>query len=312
MKLLLCTLLVGVVAVSAYTGQVDKGKIKFKISGRGLPDEDDGLGTTDGYVEVFLSENFGKETKLGKTNTVSNSENPDWSTILEFNFDRSKNQQLHFKVWDEDDLRTDDKVGVGWINAVDFVDRGQVVNVPLYKQGYLQLQGLDTRAASAPRVWPDTQKIKFKLSAENLPGKDNLGGIDPYAEIFSVDGITGKETKVGRTSTLTSNKNPQWGDTFDFNYVANKNQRFVVRVWDNDNLQTDDKAGVGFVDLEDYMRRGQIITVGLSKQGKLTVQRADGLPAVPPTAGGPKVGTGATARPTGPTTRPPFRSGSGK
>src|SRR5687768_12226365 len=102
---------------------------------RGLPDEDDGLGTTDGYVEVFLSENFGKETKLGKTNTVSNNENPDWTTVFEFNFDRAKNQQLHFKVWDEDDLRTDDKAGVGWINAVDFVDRGQVANVPLYKQG---------------------------------------------------------------------------------------------------------------------------------------------------------------------------------
>jgi len=305
-----------VAAVTAYTGQVDKGRIKFKISGRGLPDEDDGLGTTDGYVEVFLSENFGKETKLTKTNTVSNSENPDWSTIIEFNFDRSKNQQLHFILWDEDDLRTDDKVGTGWVNAVDFVDRGQNVNVPLYKQGYLQLQGLDTRAPSAPKVWaqPSTQKIKFKLSAADLPSKDKLGGIDPYAEIFSVDGITGKETKVGRTSTLTSNKNPQWGDTFEYQYNANKDQRWIIRVWDNDNLQTDDKAGVGFVDLEDYMRRGQIITVGLNKGGKVTVQRADGLPAVPPTAGAPGAATARTTPGRGPTptTRPPFRSGSGK
>jgi len=293
--------------VSAYTGQVDKAKIRFKVSARGLPDEDDGLGTSDPYVEVFLSENFGKETKLAKSNVVSNSENPDWSTVFEFNFDRSKNQQLNFRLWDEDDLRTDDKLGVGWASANDFVDRGQVVNVPLYKQGYLQLQGLDTKSASAPRVWAETQKLKFKLSASDLPGKDKLGGIDPYAEIFSVDGITGKETKIGRTSTLTSNKNPQWGDTFEFNYDGKKSQRWIVRIWDNDNLQTDDKAGVGFIDVEDYIRRGQIITVGLSKQGKLTVQRADGLPTVPPTAA-PKVGPGApTTR--GPTTRPPFRSG---
>jgi len=300
-----------IVAVSSYTGQVDKGKLRFKISGRDLSDEDDGLGTSDPYVEIFLAENFGKETKITKTNTISNSEKPDFSTIVEFNYDRSKNQQLHFIVWDEDDLRTDDKVGVGWINADDFVDKGQIANVPLYKQGYLTLNAVDSKQPSAPRVWPDTQKIKFKLSAADLPGKDNLGGVDPYCEIFLVDGITGKETKVGRTATINGNKNPSWGETFEISYDAKKNQRLVLKIWDDDSLQPDDKAGIGYVDLEDYMRRGQIITVHLSKQGKLTIQRADGLPAVPPTAGGaaaPKpAAPGATTAKT--TTRPPFRSG---
>jgi len=32
---------------------------------------------------------------------------------------------IKFVVWDEDDLRTDDKVGTGWMSVNDYVDRGQ-------------------------------------------------------------------------------------------------------------------------------------------------------------------------------------------
>jgi len=282
------------------------------FSKKKLPDEDDGLGTSDPYLQVFLAENFAGEKEIGRTNTVENNENPDWTTELTVDFDRSKVQQLHLIVWDEDDLRRDDRVGRAWLNLIDYVDGGQVTEIPLDKQGYLTCRNADNKQAPvAPKVWADTQDISFKLSANNLPGKDNLGGIDPYVEIFVRDGVDGKETKIGRTATLTSTKTPQWGDTFKVKYEASKKQVLVARVWDNDNLQTDDKAGVGFVTLEDYIRRGQINTVGLSKGGSLTVQRADGLPAVPPTGtGSPSApARGPTTRPT--TTRPPFRSGSG-
>jgi len=187
-------------------------------------------------------------------------------------------------VWDEDDLRTDDKVGRGWLHVNDFVDRGQLANVPLYKKGYLTVQSVEGNRPSAPRVWPETQKLVFQLSAQNLPDKDDLGTIDPYAEIFQVEGITGKEVKLGRTGTLTDQRSPNWGDRFDFQYNANKNQRLVIKVWDHDNLREDDKGGIAYVDIEDYVRRGQTITVNMSKRGRLTVMRADGLPAVPPTA----------------------------
>ena len=58
---------------------------------RNFVDKDDGLGTSDPYVEVFLVEN-GKENKIGKSDVISNSENPDWGTVFEFEFVRDKRQ----------------------------------------------------------------------------------------------------------------------------------------------------------------------------------------------------------------------------
>jgi len=263
-----------VLGQSSYFGQINSGRIKFKLSARGLEDKDAGIGTSDAYVEVFYTQNGGtSETKLARSETISNSENPSWSTIFELTFDRSRQQKLHFHIWDEDDFRTDDDVGKAWLDVNDYVDRGQLVNIPIYKQGYLKVERLTLNAPAAPRTWPETQRIRFQLEAKNLPDKDKLGTIDPYAEVYFAEGFTGKEVKIGRTGTINKNQNPKWGEIFDFSYDAKKNQRFVIKIYDNDSLRTDDKAGFGYVDLEDYMRHGQMITVNLSKRGTLTIKK---------------------------------------
>lgn len=62
---------------------------------RNLPDKDTGFGTTDGYFILHSSTDGGKtKTKLFRSDTINDKENPDWGTVYEFDFDRAKNQVI--------------------------------------------------------------------------------------------------------------------------------------------------------------------------------------------------------------------------
>ncbi|ODM90450.1 E3 ubiquitin-protein ligase NEDD4-like [Orchesella cincta] len=89
---------------------VEKAKLKFKVSGRNIKNE--GLiGTSDPYVIVSLSEDGGKsKSKVGRTDTIKNQLNPDWSNEFEIKFDRKKDQLLYFHVWDDDRMRRDESI----------------------------------------------------------------------------------------------------------------------------------------------------------------------------------------------------------
>ena len=57
-----------------------------------LPDKDD-VGVTDPYVEIFATEGLtGKEVKVGRTGTLTNTKNPSWGETFEFKWDRRKEQ----------------------------------------------------------------------------------------------------------------------------------------------------------------------------------------------------------------------------
>jgi len=50
-------------------------------------------GASDPYYVVSLSEDGGKtKTKIGKSDSIQNDLNPDWTTVFEITFDRHKNQ----------------------------------------------------------------------------------------------------------------------------------------------------------------------------------------------------------------------------
>ncbi|CAG7832536.1 unnamed protein product [Allacma fusca] len=133
--------IVAVVAVyAAQAQQIQKQRLRFKLSARGLPDKDD-LGTSDPYVILYYTEGTNtKEHKFGRSATITDNENPIWGDIFEFNYDRSKGQRWHFQIWDHDNFREDDKVGSAWVIVDDYVDRGQTADVNLHKKGFLTIQ----------------------------------------------------------------------------------------------------------------------------------------------------------------------------
>lgn len=290
-KLGICVILSIFTLSVAFPAAINKERLRFKLSASGLPDKDD-IGTIDPYVEIYYTEGGStRETKLGRSDTITDNENPDFGNVFEFDFDRSKNQKWHFKIFDHDNLREDDKGGQTWVDVSDYVDKGQITNANLDKQGYLTVRAANPSASQRGNVppgslpfppgTPDTAVLKFKLSANNLPDKDNFGTSDPYVEIFYTEGLSGKKTKVGRSGTLSNTKNPAWGDTFTFNWDRRRDQRFYFKVYDDDNLREDDTTGKAWVEVNDYVAHGQVFTVNLHKRGSLTITRADGLPPTP-------------------------------
>jgi len=288
-KLTLCLLLAVVAFV--HSAPLNKGKIKFKVSGRNLPDKDDGPGTTDGYFEIFQSEDGGRTRKKvgkGKSTTVSNNLNPDWGDVFEFDFDRTKNQLWYFKLWDHDTMMKDDKVGRVWVTVTDYVDKGQLTNANLDKGGYIIIKSVDVIPPPYPHTpigqiplppgTPSTQTLRFKVSASGLQTKDDVGFIpgksDPYVIITSANGVTGKETKLGRSATVSGTSSPSWGDVFTFPWDSNKDQRLHFKLFDDDHLREDDKLGSGWVEMNDYVAHGQTYTLNLPKGASMTITRA--------------------------------------
>jgi len=272
----------------AQSAAVEKAKLKLKVSGRSLIDKDN-LGTSDPYYILYSSTDEGQsKTKIGRSDTVQDQENPDWGNVFEFNFDRSKKQHLFFHVYDEDNLREDDTVGRVWINVADYVDKGQLTNANLDKGGYLTIKSadssVDTRSGASPAgnlplpAGQDTQTLKFKLSATNLPTKDDVGFVpgnsDPYVIVKYTEGLNGKEKDVGRTATVSSTSNPNWGDVLTFNWNKNKDQRLHFKIYDDDTLREDDKLGQGWIEVNDFVAHGQSYSLVLPKKGILRIQKA--------------------------------------
>jgi len=282
-KLSICCLLALALVQSA---PVSKQKLRFRVAAKDLADKDTGPGTTDGYYIFYASEDGGKSKKeIGRSDTVSDKENPEWSNVFEYEFDRSKNQLWFFYLYDEDNLREDDTVGRVWINVADYVDKGQLTTAKLDKPGYIIVKSSDTGTPlsgqsqiSLPAGTPEFQTLRFKVSASGLPTKDDIGFVpgksDPYVIITYTEGLTGKEREVGRSATVSGSSNPNWGDTFSFNWNKNKDQRLHFVIYDDDNLREDDKLGNGWIEVNDFVAKGQSYTLRLPKKGFLTLTKA--------------------------------------
>ncbi|ODM92599.1 Copine-2 [Orchesella cincta] len=153
--------------------------LKFWVSGRGLLDKGISGSTTDPYYILFLSEDGGKtKTEIGRSDTITNQLNPDWTNVFEIKIDRTKNQYLYFYVLDKNSNPEDPHITLGrvWLNVDDYVKKGQNDSINLDKAGYLIITNADGAVGSGmlrmpygPYGTPDKQTLKFKISAKGLP-----------------------------------------------------------------------------------------------------------------------------------------------
>jgi len=286
---------------------IQKQKLRFKLSARGLPDKDN-LGTTDPYVILYYTENGSdKQYKVGRTGTITDNENPSWGDIMEFDYDRSKGQRWYFKVYDHDNAREDDTVGKAWVIVDDYVDKGQRYTVNLHKKGTLTVessepvpiapvsQGQPQLVQPAPvavqplppttngqqQVVPPVavyqqvqpQRLRIQLAARGLPDLDVIGTTDPYVKAFYTDDTRAAETPFGRTVPIENSENPDFKELLEFDYVRGKHQRWHFVILDQDENRRDDEAGEAFVDVDEYVSKGENLVVPL-KKGQLIIKRA--------------------------------------
>jgi len=125
------------------------------------------------------------------------------------------------------------------------------------------------------------KNLYFVLSAKNLPSKDTNDGVaDAFARVFF--GVVPPDTRtqgdsldrLGKTETIDDNAEPRWAKVFNVQYIKGSHQKLWVEVRDHDPANPDDIVGSAFVDLDEYVSRGQQLTVSLSgtKSGSLIVE----------------------------------------
>jgi len=255
--------------------------LKFQLSASNLPDKDK-LGTIDPYVEAFYTENGNtKETAFGRSATLSNTKNPSWGDIFQFNYRPSTRQMWLFKIYDHDQGREDDSGGKVWVDVEDFVRKGQLQTVNLSKRGTLTITGTNAAATvAAPASQPISQpitpapltKLRFRISARKLEDKDVIGSSDPYVKVYlKEDGSS--EVSLGKTATKTDNENPDFTDLFEFTYNKDKNPKLRFLLLDEDDNRRDDELGETLVDVNQYVASGQNYEANL-KKGKLIIKQA--------------------------------------
>ncbi|CAL8127570.1 unnamed protein product [Orchesella dallaii] len=120
--------------------------LQFTLSANHLTSKD-GIGFIhmkgDPYVIVHSIDDP-NETKLkevGRTNTISSTNNPVWDEVLRFKYDPSMDQRIRFSVYDDDMFRHDaiDKV---WMEVNDYVAKGYNYTLLLPKGGTITVTKL--------------------------------------------------------------------------------------------------------------------------------------------------------------------------
>jgi len=263
----------------------------------------DKLGLTDPFVELWYTENGStKENKFGRTATLTDTKNPDFGEVFNFDYDRRKNQKWLFRVYDHDQGREDDSAGKVWIDVNDYVSKGQRITSNLSKKGTLSVTSVDTPqtvpVVAAPQpvqqhvqvvpvltplVQPQAVQIvpvaetplrlRFKLSAKGLDDKDLIGTSDPYVKISYKQEDSPSEINIGSTEKKSDTENPNWSDVFDFTYLSSKKPKFHFLLLDEDDGRRDDELGDVWVDVAEYLQKNQNLDVKL-KKGTLSIRNA--------------------------------------
>ncbi|CAL8093317.1 unnamed protein product [Orchesella dallaii] len=204
--------------------------------------------------------------------------NPDWESIFEFHFDRKLRQYWFFHVYDEDSLALDDTVGKVWVNVADFMDKNQVVHANLDKGGYLTVRGDIVKPKTPlgilpfPRGTPNSKKLRFIVTSRGLDS--NLNNHETLI-ITSTEGVNGAEKNVGKSVAITASLNPGWKQVFTLNWNKNKDQRLHFKIYDGKGHKLDDidKTGDAWIEVNDYVAKGESFTVLLPTKGKLTMTK---------------------------------------
>jgi len=87
-------------------------------------------------------------------------------------------------------------------------------------------------------------------------------------EVSYVNNPAGNIKLVGKTSTIkAASNNPIWNDVITFNWDPTLDQRLRLRVRDADKVTKNDNVGEVWVQVQDYVAKGQNSTLILSNGG---------------------------------------------
>jgi len=118
----------------------------------------------------------------------------------------------------------------------------------------------------SPAIAAEEKNITFILSAKNLPSNkhDDLSKLDPFVKVYETVVDQAELKSIGKTETLMDEENPEWIEVFWIPHKPGTSQKLRFEMRDQDLLKQDDAIGGAEVDLDDYVAKGEKITVDIS------------------------------------------------
>ena len=223
-----------------------------------------------------------------KTDTVKNTQNPEFNYEAEFNVPDSGDGTIKVKLFDADRLGKDKPLG----SAV--LDVEKVMGAGAVPAGWYPLQGVksgqvlmaaefEPSEAAASRLGSPDRRLAGQqeeeerpegvlhldlLQARNLPKSDLVGKSDPYATV-------GLGDQIFKTETDKNTQNPQWNFGADFVIDDDTPANIVLDVLDQDKFGKDESLGSAVLPVDELLDRdGEAgpVWVPLSGSGSPAVQ----------------------------------------
>lgn len=156
-----------------------------------------------------------KWVELGRTETVTDNQSPQWTRAVTTPFKFEEQQPLRISVWDWDSSGQHDFLGqaevpLGRLMAA----RGQTMTLPLSGAG--SAPG-STVTIAGTEVKGTNDEFRFIASCKGLDKKDKLFGLpigssDPFLVVNRVR-ADGSRTRAWQSAVIKKNLNPTWQET---------------------------------------------------------------------------------------------------
>ena len=230
-------------------------QISLTISGRNLPNKDY-FSKSDPYTQVFI---LGKDKKwllLGRTETIMNSLNPQFTKEFLIPYHFEEEQVLLLRLYDDDfGNGKDDYLGevtfkVGTLMG----SRGQVLVLPLAVNGVLHKKATVTVRADQADDGGSGDILHLTLCGKSLDRKDGFfSKSDPYFVIStSSDGVEWFD--VYKSEYIKQNLNPKWNTAaIPFRRLRGKKLKLEVTDWDL--VGAHDLIGIAYISVEDLFNK---------------------------------------------------------
>jgi len=248
-------------ATTSSTSTLQPGiNLTFVISGSGIPTKDD-HSEVDAFVKVYTQTGKQEKERIGTTEHIHDTADPEWTQVFWVLWNKGQEQKLYLVVRDHDTLDVDDDVGDTTIDLDKYVEQNQNIEGSLSEGGSLRIRG--------------TTPTSFRLYAKELPPKDNIGAglSDAYVECYFRRGKNGTDNLFHTTAVINNEENPNWQQVIEFpNWQKGQDQYWFFKVFDSDDLSTDDFIGEVLYKVDDFATSRTQKQVALDKSdGKATL-----------------------------------------
>ena len=236
-------------------------KVDLSLKGINLRSKDT-FSKSDPYV-IVECQMKGEKFPLGKTETIKNNCDPEWSTNIHMEFIFQINQELTFTVMDHDSVK-DDILGIGKCSLGSIVSSNGPYMIALSKGpdavGHLQI--LYQKIASS------NYNINFELACRNVKDIEVFSKSDPFVRIWraapeinhTMDPSKISEQswqRVHDTECVNDNLNPNF-KPFSINKGSfcqnNPNLPLRLDIWDYSSRGKHELIGKGYTSLSKIMQ----------------------------------------------------------